>query len=351
MLKALPLNFEINDVDILKKAIEANNALGELNGLIYALPNYELFLQPLTVREAVASSEIENIRTTTLDILQAEVSANNLNLPKVQKETLNYKKALLQGYEEVKQNNFLATNGIVSIQGVLEPSKSGIRTQMGTVIADGSGNIIHTPPQNQKEIRDLLNNLDEYLNNDEDNIDPLVKMAIYHYQFESIHPFYDGNGRTGRILMILYLVLVDRLRYPVLFLSDYILKHKTDYYRLLQEVRTKEKWKEWVLYILEGVRIQANETAEKVKQMSDLKYQWKTLLKQDYPQINSVGMIDYLFSYAFYTQTNIVKFVSISRPTAVKYMEVLIKDGYLKEKRFGKERIFYIPEFVTLLST
>jgi len=350
IIKKIPPNFDTDDVDILKKAIEANNNLGELNGLIYSLPNFELFLQPLTVREAVASSEIENIRTTTLDVLQAEITFNKSNLLNVQKETLNYKKALLQGYEELKENNFLATNGIVRIQKILEPSKFGIRNQMGTVIADGSGNVVHEPPQNETKIRDLMENLDEYINNFDDKIDPLIKMAIYHYQFESIHPFYDGNGRTGRILMILYLSLAKRLRYPVLFLSDYILKNKVDYYRLLQEVRTKESWKEWILFILEGVNIQAKETAEKVKQMSDLKTQWKNNLKQKYPQIYSVEMIDYLFSYAFYTQTNIVKSVDISRPTAVKYLEIFIKNKYMKEKQVGKERLFYIPDFVDLLS-
>ena len=258
-IQLLSPNFDVNDVDILKKAIEANNALGELNGLIYSLPNYELFLQPLTVREAVASSEIENIRTTTIDILQAEVAANNSVLPTVQKETLNYKEALLREYKELKENNFLATNGIVRIQDILEPSNTGIRTQMGTVIADGFGKIIHESPQEETEteteIRNLLENLDVYINDHNDNVDPLIKMAVYHYQFESIHPFYDGNGRTGRILMILYLALVGRLRYPVLFLSDYILREKTDYYRLLQEVRTKGSWKEWILFILEGVNI------------------------------------------------------------------------------------------------
>jgi Fic family protein len=349
-IKSLPPKFDINDVDILKEAINANKSLGELNGLIYALPNYELFLQPLTIREAVASSEIENIRTTTLDILQAEIVENKTKLPSAQKETLNYKDALLVGYKEVKKNKFIATNNIVKIQKVLEPFKSGIRKQMGTIIANGYGEVIHKPPQQENEIRDLLDNLDKYINNHNDKIDPLIKMAIYHYQFESIHPFYDGNGRTGRILMILYLVMVNRLKYPVLFLSDYILKNKLNYYKLLQEVRIKEKWKEWILFILKGVDLQAKETAEKVKQMSDLKLKWKKLLKQKYSQIYSIEMIDYLFSYAFYTQTNIIKFVDISRPTVVKYMELLIKDNLLKEKKVGKERVFYIPEFVNLLS-
>ena len=348
-LKTLPPDFDTNNIDILKKALEANVALAELNGLIYSLPNYDLLLQPLTAREAVASSEIENIRTTTLDILQAEITKENSILPNSQKETLNYKDALLGGYEIVKNKDFLATNVIVEIQKILEPNKFGIRTQMGTVIADGFGKIVYTPPQNEIEIRDLMNNLDKYINQSDDT-DVLIKMAISHYQFESIHPFYDGNGRTGRILMILHLVLARRLYYPVLFLSGYILSRKADYYRLLQEVRTENNWKEWILFILEGVKIQSLETAKKVKQISDLKLRWKKLLKQEYPQFYSIEILDYIFGFAFYTQTHMSNKVDLSRPTIAKYMDLMVQNNQMQDKKAGKERLFFIPEFLEILS-
>jgi len=348
-LSILPPNFNTDDVDILKKALEANIALAELNGLIYSLPNYDLLLQPLTAREAVASSEIENIRTTTLDILQAEITRESSLLPSALKETLNYKDALFVGYNLVKNKGFLATNIVVEIQKILEPAKYGIRTQMGTVIADGYGNIVHTPPQKESEIRDLMDNLDNYIN-DNSEVDVLIKMAISHYQFESIHPFYDGNGRTGRILMILHLVLLKRLHYPVLFLSGYILSQKEDYYRLLQEVRTKNNWKEWVLFILEGVRIQSLETAKKVKQISDLKLNWKKILKQEYPQFYSVEILDYLFNFAFYTQTHMSDKIDLSRPTIVKYLDLMVLNNQMKEKKVGKERLFFIPQFLEILS-
>ena len=306
-------------------------------------------MQPLTAREAVASSEIENIRTTTIDILQAEINRENSILPSALKETLNYKDALLKGYEIVKEKGFLATNFIVEIQKILEPNKSGIRNQMGTVIADGQGNIIHTPPQKESEIRDLMDNLDKYTNSDTDT-DPLIKMAINHYQFESIHPFFDGNGRTGRILMILQLILANRLHYPVLFLSGYILDYKANYYRLLQEVRTKNNWKEWVLFILEGVKVQSIETAKKVKQISDLKLTWKRFLKAEYPQFYSIEILDYLFSSAFYTQTHMSNKVDLSRPTIVKYLDLMIQNNQIKDKKIGKERLFFIPEFLEILS-
>lgn len=353
MSKILPLppDFDFNQPDILKKALQANIALAELNGLIYSLPSYELLLQPLTAREAVASSEIENIRTTTLDILQAEIDEAKV-LPKAQKETLRYKNALQAGYELTKKYGFIATNQIVGIQEVLEPDKSGIRTTMGTVIADGDGNIVHTPPQHEQEIRVLLKNLDDFTNNfsNHGDLDPLIKMAILHFQFESIHPFYDGNGRTGRILMVLYLYLVNRLRFPVLFISGYILKHKDQYYQYLNDLQNGGDWKQWILYILDAVEIQARETAGRITGIKHLQEEWKQMLKIQYPKIYSVDFLDYIFSKAFYTQTQLAKATGITRPTAIKYLEILLLDGKLKEQKLGKERLFYIPDFITLLS-
>ena len=348
-IKRLPISFDFDQIEILKASKDAGIALAELNGLIYGTPNYELLLTPLTAREAVASSEIENIRTTTLDILQAEISSEKITIS-AQKETLNYKQALLKGYDTVKQKGFFATNNIVEIQRILEPDKAGIRNQMGTVIADGFGNIVHTPPQNETEIRDLLSNLDNFINNYTDGLDPLIKSAIIHYQFETIHPFFDGNGRTGRILMILYLVLVSKLHFPVLFLSGYILSKKADYYRLLQDVRDKENWSEWVIFILKGIEIQSKETSIKVKKISDLKLFWKRLLKNKYAKIYSVELLDYLFNSAFYTQTHFSKTLAVSRPTAIKYLDQFVKGGFLKEKKSGKERLFFIPEFIEILS-
>ena len=345
----IPPDFDFDDIEILKKAIKANTALAELNGLILSLPNYEILLQPLTIREAVASSEIENIRTTTIDILQAEISHEINNLSKEQKETLNYKEALLSGFQRIKKQEFLATNDLVSIQKILEPNRSGIRNQMGTVIADSKGKVIYIPPQKENEIRDLMRSLDDFMNKKEDGIDPLIKMAIHHYQFETIHPFFDGNGRAGRIAMILYLILAGRLRYPVLFLSGYILENKVDYYRLLQEIREKNSWKEWILFILEGVTVQSKESSHKILAISHLKKHWKEILKTNYPQIYTVEILDYLFSQAFYTQTNMSVKLSISRPTSIKYLEIFEREGLMKEKKVGRERLFYIPAFLEVL--
>ena len=348
-LALLPPDFDVNDVDILRAVNTANRSLAKLDGLVFHLPRYDMLLQPLTAREAVASSEIENIRTTALDILQAELLDDKDTLPQAQKETINYREALLKGYELVQEKECIATNTIVDIQRILEPSKSGIRTQMGTVIMDGFGKVVYEPPQREREIRDLLANLDEYTNNKDEVIDPLIRLAVIHYQFEAIHPFYDGNGRTGRILMILYLVLTGRLQYPVLFLSGYVLANKNRYYKLLNDVTQKQAWKEWVLFILEGVQMQAEETTHRVETMSRLKLKWKKRLKAEYPKLYSFEVLDYLFGHAFYTQTHMSKKVSLSRPTVAKYLENLRDDGLLKDKRVGKERLYFIPELLEIL--
>ena len=343
-LTTLPPKINLRDVEILEKALKANIALAELNGLILSIPNYEILLAPLTAREAVASSEIESIYTTTLDILQAELFPEE-KLPKEQKETLNYKQALLAGYESILNKAFISTNQIVEIQKVLEPSKSGIRKLPGTVIVNGIGEVIYTPPQGEALIRGLLKNWEDYCN-EPSGADALIRMAILHYQFESIHPFYDGNGRTGRILMVLQLFLEKRLRFPILFLSGYILSTKRRYYELLQKVRTENLWKEWIIYILEGIEKQSLETSKRIFAIKNLieKMKRTSLLGE------SAELIDYWFSRAFYSQKDMIRILGINRKTASKYLESLRKNGAFEMKIIKKQKIYFNQEFIKLLS-
>ncbi len=340
-LAHLPPKINLREVEILEKALKANIALAELNGLVVSIPNYEILLAPLTAREAVASSEIESIFTTTLDILQAELFPEE-KLPKEQKETLNYKQALLAGYGSILSKEFISTNQIVDIQKVLEPSKSGIRKLPGTVIVNGLGEVIYTPPQGETLLRTLLKNWEDY-GNEPSEVDALIRMAILHYQFESIHPFYDGNGRTGRILMVLQLVLEKRLRFPILFLSGYILKTKRRYYELLQKVRTENSWKEWVIYVLEGIEKQSLETSQRILAI-------KELIEKTKHQIHSRELMDYMFSKAFYSQKDMVKYLEINRKTASKYLEELRKKNVLGMKIVKKQKIYFNPKFIELLS-
>jgi Fic family protein len=235
----------------------------------------------------------------------------------------------------------LTTNMIIHIQCVIERNRAGIRKLPGTVLRnDKTGETVYTPPEGETEIRDLLSNLEKYINEDYDDIDPLIKLAVIHYQFESIHPFYDGNGRTGRIINILYFVLKNLLDSPILYLSSYIIRNKSAYYRLLQEVRTSENWEEWILYILTGIEETAVETLRLVKRINTEVETMRVEIKERLPKIYSKELIDLLF-YEFYTKINYIeKGLSITRKTAVSYLNSLEEEGFLISEKIGKERIY-----------
>jgi Fic family protein len=230
---------------------------------------------------------------------------------------------------------------IVSIQGIVEGNQAGIRKLPGTVLINSKTNeVVYTPPSDEREIRNLLSNLEEYINEVDDQFDPLIKLAVIHFQFESIHPFYDGNGRTGRIINIIYLVLRDLLNSPILYLSRYINKNKSEYYRLLQEVRTQQNWEEWILFILKGIEETAKDTLELVKRINVEIESMRNEIKLKLPKIYSKELIDLLF-YEFYTKTiYIEKGLSITRKTAVSYLSALEKAGFLVSEKIGKERIY-----------
>lgn len=351
MLPILPPEFNFKTVEILEKSLQANIALSELNGLIMSLPNKSLILLPLTAKEAVSSSGIENIFSTTLDILQNEIFTGEVKGDSGTKETLRYKKALFVGFQLVEDKKMITTNDIINIHSVIEPNKKGIRKIPGTVIAKTDGSIVHTPPQSEIEIRDLLANLEKYINeaNFSNDIDPLVRLAVSHYQFESIHPFYDGNGRAGRILMILELVLAGRLNFPCLFLSDYILKNKNQYYTGLQSVRLDNNWKDWVLYILDAIEIQSKETSKKVRQIIKLKEEFSSQIKQEMPKLASFDVLEYFFSNAFYTVNTLSNKMSITLKTARGYLKTLESQNILHQQTVKNQKLYFIPGLIDIL--
>jgi len=274
----LPIKEEIESIKILKKAITSNRALAKLNGVAKIIPNQNILINSLALQEAKDSSEIENIITTHDELYKATIDIKHIT--HATKEVQNYKNALLKGFELVTQNRLLLKRYIVEIQKELEQNNAGVKRQQGTNLKNAqTDEIIFTPPQNFEMIEELLANLERYIN-EPNEIDPLINMAIIHYQFETIHPFYDGNGRTGRIINILYLILNDLLDIPILYLSSYIIKHKSDYYRLLQEVRTKGSWEEWILYMLDGVEQTSLETIELINDISKLMSNTKNQIKE-----------------------------------------------------------------------
>lgn len=263
-LSKLPPNVELETKYILKQLAGSHRALAELKGFSEMIPNKNILINAITINEAKDSSEIENI-VTTHDELFKTMSRESYASPSA-KEVVNYRNALWNGYELIKKNDFLSTNMVIDIHKIIEPDKGGIRKLPGTVLKnETTGEVIYTPPSGKEEILSYLDNLGQYINNDYDDIDSLIKLAVIHYQFECIHPFYDGNGRTGRIINVLYLVLKELLDSPILYLSKFIIRNKSAYYGLLQSVTNEGKWEDWILFILQGVEETAEETLLLVK--------------------------------------------------------------------------------------
>jgi len=343
----LPLTIDIETKQILKKSILANRALAKLNGVAKIIPNQAILINSLILQEAKDSSEIENIITTHDELYQSSLDIDNIT--HATKEVQSYSRALLKGFDFVKENSLLLTRHIVDIQQELEGNVAGVRKQAGTVLKNqATGEIIHTPPQDEATIRELLANLEQYINT-EDEVDPLIKMAVIHYQFETIHPFYDGNGRTGRILNILYLVLNDLLDLPILYLSSYIIKHKADYYRLLQELRTKESWEEWILYMLEGVEQTALRQIELINEIKELMDSTKEKLKSELPKIYSKDLLEILFMHPYTKIDMLVSNLGMTRQTASKYLKELESIGFLEEKKIKNSKFYINKELFAML--
>jgi Fic family protein len=338
-MKTLPFNINLDTVEILKELSLANNSIGELKGVMNLLPNPNIILSLLAVGESKDSSAIENIITTYEDIYKEMITKKPIS--RAAKEVNNYKKAIDIGFDELKNKGCISTNTLVSIQEIIEPNKGGIRRLPGTVIKNMDTNeIIHTPPQSESDIRDLLKNLEEYLNN-VDEYDPLIQLALIHFQLESIHPFYDGNGRTGRILNILYLVLKGKINQPILYLSKFIIENKNRYYELLkicnQDIKNID---EFVSYILKGIYETSNYTISMILRVNELINITKETMKERLDDIYSDELITHLFSYLYTKNEFFRESLNVSRPTATKYLKALEKEGFLVSERVGKEVVY-----------
>ena len=335
----LPPEADLETKQVLKRLAGAHRALAELKGFADTMPNKNILINAVTINEAKDSSEIENIITTHDELFKAMSQPNYQN--PAAKEVVNYRTALWKGYEAIKSKQLLTINMMVEIQQNMEENRAGIRKLPGTVLKnEATGEVVYTPPNGEQEIMALLSNLESYMNNDHDEIDPLIKLAVIHHQFESIHPFYDGNGRTGRIINVLYLVLEELLDSPILYLSQYIIQNKTSYYRLLQEARTKGLWEEWILFMLDGIESTAVETLKLIKRINSLVEKTAEDILTALPKIYSRELMELLF-FEFYTKTiYIEKGLRVSRKTAVTYLSALEESGFLTSERIGRERIY-----------
>lgn len=343
----LPLPQTIETTKVLKKTISANRALARLNGVAKIIPNQAILINSLVLQEAKDSSEIENIITTHDELYRA--SLNIADVTNEAKEVQNYSKALLLGYDLVKENQLLLKKYVVEIQSELEQNNAGVRKQSGTNLKNAkTGEVVFTPPQDYETIHNLLDNLEKFINEPSEN-DPLVNMAIIHYQFETIHPFYDGNGRTGRIINILYLILQDLLDIPILYLSRYIIKNKSDYYRLLQEVRTKRSMEEWILYMLDGVEQTSLETIELVEDIYTLMQETTNEVKVKLPIIYSKDLMEILFMHPYTKIDFLVNNLGVTRKTASSYLKQLEENKILNSIKIGRSKFFINIKLFELL--
>jgi Fic family protein len=346
----LPLSKDIESKNVAKKLTEAHRALAELKGILSIIPIEAILINTLGIQEAKDSSAIENIITTHDDLYKAELNFDNIKEPDT-KEVQSYISALKKGFSLISESGMLTINDILEIQSLLEKNDAGFRKVSGTVLRNSAtGKIIYTPPQDYKTILDLMSNLEKYINDDSlCGFDPLVKMAVIHYQFESIHPFYDGNGRTGRIINILYLVMKGLLNIPVLYLSRYIIEHKMQYYKLLQEVRETGDWDNWLIYILSGIEQTSRETIELIKEIQKAMLELKHKIRAEY-KFYSPELINNLFKHPYTKIEFLENDLGVSRITAANYLNKLAQDGILKKEKL-KTGNYYINEKLFKLLT
>jgi len=349
-LLPLPLDWDIETKAILKSLPSAHAALAELKGIASAMPNQSILINTLGLQEARDSSAIENIITTHDDLYKSELNLNSyksLNAKEVQK----YIAATKAGFDLISETGLLTNRIVLKIQEILEGNKAGFRNLPGTILKNSStGEIIYTPPQDPEEIKVLMSNLEKFINDKEAcDFDPLVKMAIIHYQFESIHPFYDGNGRTGRIINILYLIQEKLQDLPVLYLSNYIIKNKSDYYRLLQEVRTKNNWEEWLLFMIKAVNQTSRETIDLIINIRELMIDYKHRLRDNY-KFYSQSLLNNLFKHPYTKIEFIQRDLNVSRITAANYLNRLADDKLLTKKKLGTANYYINEPLFRLLS-
>lgn len=343
-----PESEKIETVRILKQLLKSSVALAELKGIVRTLPNPSILLNAVILKEASASSEIENVITTHDKLYQA-MAAKGVQIDPATKEVLRYREAMLYGVRFIRKRSFLSSNAIRDLQGILEENSAGFRKLPGTALRNAvTGKVIYTPPDDVHVINRLMTNFERYLN-DTDEISPLIRMAVLHYQFESIHPFYDGNGRTGRIINILYLVLSGLIDDPVLYLSHYIIEHKAEYYRLLQDVRTKQNWEAWILFMLKSVESTSKATIAKVNEINRLFLKTQEIIRKKAPKSYSKELVELLFEQPYCKSEFLVKRLNITRITASKYLREIEKTGVLKSRIVWKETLYINSGLFNLL--
>jgi Fic family protein len=339
-LPPLPPNIDIESKKILKKVTSSHRQLAELKGIANTIPNQTILINSIILQEARSSSEIENVITTNDKLYQA-FSSSQRSIDPQTKEVLRYRQALWTGYNRLKKRCIFSTKLFVELFQIIKQTNEGIRTAPGTRIADGRGRIVYSPPEGVRVIKDKLEDLEKFVHNDDDKIDPLIRLALIHYQFEAIHPFTDGNGRTGRIMNVLYLIYKKLLDLPILYLSQYIIENKLEYYRLLRSVTYDKEWESWIIYMLDAIEKTSNNTKEKITRIQDQFNMTLEKARKELPShVYSKELIELIFEQPYCKIQFIVDKGIAKRQTAGVYLNELERIGILKKKKVGKENLF-----------
>lgn len=352
-IPSLPLPYDLETKAVLKQVNLANKKLAELKGVAQTIPNEVILLSTLTLQEAKDSSAVENIVTTQDDLYKADLDLKQSIISASAKEVLNYREAIIHGFNIVREHRMLTNNHIKDIQAYLEHNSAGFRSVPGTTLRRNDGTVVYTPPEPDM-INAQMENLESFINDDSlSDQDPLIKMAIIHHQFESIHPFYDGNGRTGRIINILYLVITGLLDLPILYLSRYITHNKIEYYRLIQAIRdagenNAKQWEDWVLFMLKGVEKTAEETIRLVKGIGDLMNKYKNILRQVFGNRYKHELLNNLFFHPYTKIEFVERDMMVLRKTATKYLNMIVNTGLLHKVKIGKTNYYINTALVEL---
>jgi len=346
-LPLLPPKADIETKSILRKAITAGRALAQLNGTLLNLPNPTLFLDTIYLQEAKASSEVENIITTNDELYKSLIADKKTENPAT-KEVLSYKEALWSAFEELKTKPFITTNLCIKIVQCIKQNKASIRNTSGTTLSNTKGEVIYTPPNGEVIIREKLANLEKFINEDE-TVDPLIKMAILHYQFEAIHPFSDGNGRTGRILLLLYLKLSGLLNTPAIYLSEYIIKNKVEYYKCLRDVTEKNEWEAYILYMLDMIEETSTKGLKRLNKITTAIDKTASEIKKILPKVYSKDLIEILFRLPYTKRQHLIDENIGSLKTVGNYLIALEEKGFLKSEKVGKEKLYLNTRLLEIL--
>ncbi|PSL27858.1 Fic family protein [Dyadobacter jiangsuensis] len=349
-LPDLPPKGKLETKAVFKKLISASRALSELKGAITNLPNPLLFIDTINLQEAQASSAIENIITTQDALFQASIVEKNIDDAPT-KEVIHYKDALWYGLEEIRKRPVLTTNLFIAIMQIIKENQSGIRNIPGTQLKNpASSQVIYTPPDSEEVIRKKLAALENFINIDDD-LDPLIKLALIHYQFEAIHPFFDGNGRTGRIILLLYLKQCGLLDLPALYLSSYILKNKNAYYLNLRHVTEKGNWENWILYMLDMIEVTSRESRSRIEHIAALMKEMGEEIQKALPKIYSKDLLEVLFRLP-YTKRSSLEVAGLGNiKTAGNYLKSLEEKNFLQSVNVGKEKLYLNFRLMNLLKS